>query len=43
MGFAGLQFRLQFTTARRRPGMTGHRHWSSLNRSERLSPELLMR
>ena len=40
---AWLQFGLQFTTVPYRPERTGQRRWSSLNRSERLRPELLMR
>jgi len=38
-----LQFGLQFTAVRYCPWETGQRRWSSLNRSGRLSPELLMR
>ena len=40
---AWLQFGLQFTTLPCRPERTGQRRWSSLNRSERSRPELLMR
>jgi hypothetical protein len=40
---SGLQFRLQFTAVQSRPGRTGQACWSSLNRSERPRPELLMR
>jgi hypothetical protein len=40
--WAGLQFGLQFTGVQSHPGRTGGR-WSSLNRSERSRPELLMR
>jgi len=39
----GLQFGLQFSTARGRPGRTNHGCWSSLNRSGRPRSELLMR
>jgi hypothetical protein len=35
--------RSQFTVVRRRPDRTGHGHWSSLNRSGRPRPELLIR
>jgi hypothetical protein len=38
-----LQFGLEFNAVRRRPGKTSQGRWSCLNRSERLSPELLMR
>src|SRR5580700_4548426 len=38
-----LQFGLQFTTVRRRPGKSGLRRWSSLNRSVQPRSELLMR
>ena len=34
---------LQLTTVQHRPGDTGQRHWSSLNRSGQPRPELLMR
>jgi hypothetical protein len=39
----GLQFGLQFTAVRCRPRRTGQGDWSSLNRSGRSRPELLMR
>jgi len=39
----GLQFGLQFTAVRCRPRRTGQGGWSSLNRSGRSRPELLMR
>ena len=38
-----LQIRLQFTVVRSCPGRTGQERWSSLNRSGRQRPELLMR
>ncbi len=40
---SGLQFGLQFIAVQPRPGKTDQRRWSSLNRSERPRPELLMR
>jgi hypothetical protein len=40
---ARLQFGLQFTTVPCRPGRTGQRRWSSLNRSGPPRAELLMR
>ena len=39
----GVAVGLQFTTVRCRPEKTGQGRWSSLNRSERPRPELLMR
>ena len=42
-GLPELQFQLQFTAVQRRPGKIARRHWSSLDRSGRPRPELLMR
>src|SRR5215831_18249241 len=43
MSYTGLKFGLQCTIVQGYPGETGYGHWSSLNGSERVGPELQMR